>query len=574
MTDENTELPRDGAQKPGQRFADLLVSENVLSPKDIERAFRLAERQEDTFYAILAKLGLINERELAATYARLMGIAYLPAADFPTEAVDIDEISPRFLQQKRILPLSRTGETCVVAVADPLDQYALDAFRLAVGDEVEIQVSETAAIEKAIEQLYRAEGDRTEDALHADDTFKVDDFDVERLKDMASEAPVVRLVNQLFADAVDQRASDIHLEPFEKEFRVRFRIDGVLEAVETLPDQLRAAVTSRIKIMARLDIAERRLPQDGRAKIIVRGKEIDLRISTIPILHGESVVVRVLDRDTVALDFDRLGVSAQPRKFLDTMTSATNGIYLVTGPTGSGKTTTLYAAMTAIDSVRQKVLTVEDPIEFQLEGINQVQVHAGIGLTFAKLLRAFLRQDPDTIMVGEVRDGETARIAAQAALTGHLVLSTLHTNDAAGAVTRLMDMGVEKFLLAATVSGIAAQRLVRRLCPTCRESYEPTPELRENFGLDRLNQGTPPVLYKAVGCSACRGQGYLGRTVVMETMLMTERLKHLILQDAEHRDIRAAAIDMGMIPLQDDALLKALSGITSLEEVMRTTGDV
>jgi general secretion pathway protein E len=392
--------------------------------------------------------------------------------------------------------------------------------------------------------------------------------DVERLRDLASEAPVIRLVNRMIERAVEQRASDIHIEPFEGRLRVRYRVDGMLGETEAPAEKLAAAIVSRIKIMARLNIAERRLPQDGRIKVVVRGKEFDLRISTTPSLHGESVVMRILDRDGAVLDFKALGFRDDTLKSYLSALERPHGILLVTGPTGSGKTTTLYTSLIRLNSPERKILTVEDPVEYQLDGVLQIQVKPEIDLTFARALRSFLRQDPDILMIGEIRDLETAQIGVQAALTGHLVLSTLHTNDAAGAIARLMDMGVPDYLLTSTINGVAAQRLVRKLCPDCREASEPDAEL-----LARLDAGDNPprVLYHAKGCDHCKGTGYAGRAALVEVLVMDDALRRLVLQRADAREIEKAAVEGGMRTLYQDGLLKAAAGVTSIEEVLRVT---
>jgi len=555
-------------------LGEALIAAGKLDKSGLERALRLANGRDERLANVLAKLGLVNERDLAAALAEQLNAPLVEPAHVPDIPLQIERLSPRFLKQSRILPLAETAAGYVLAMADPLDEYAIDAFRLATGQTPRICVAEPGLIEREIDRLYGATLGNGADASTALQAEQADDVDVERLKDMASEAPIIQLVNSLIGQAVELRASDIHIEPFENEFRVRYRVDGVLQGGTPLSDRLRAAVISRIKIMARLDIAERRLPQDGRVKMIVRGKSIDLRISTMPIMHGESAVMRVLDRDSVELDLDVLGVRGPGRARLDEILAAPNGIFMVTGPTGSGKTTTLYAALCAINSPEKKVLTVEDPIEYQIEGVNQVQVRPGIGLSFAHVLRSMLRQDPDVIMVGEIRDGETAKIAAQAALTGHLVLSTLHTNDAASAVTRLLDMGVEDYLLTSTVTGIAAQRLVRRLCPACREPYAAMDEIVEQFGLRQHRPAGDISLFRARGCNECNGRGYLGRTVVMEALKMTDRLRSLVLRHAEAKELQRAAVEEGMRTMFEDGVSKALDGITTLEEVMRTTRDV
>ena len=400
------------------------------------------------------------------------------------------------------------------------------------------------------------------------------EYDVERLKDLASEAPVIRIVNQLITKAVEARASDVHIEPFENSLRIRYRIDGILEATEAPPFRMVAAIVSRIKIIARLNIAERRLPQDGRTKLIVHGIPIDLRVSTMPTMHGESVVLRILDNQAATLDLKGLGIRGQNlERYLDVL-QRPHGVVLVTGPTGSGKTTTLYASLLQINDSSKKIVTVEDPIEYQLEGINQIQVKPGIGLDFASVLRSVLRHDPDIILIGEIRDVETAEIAIQAALTGHLVLSTLHTNNAASAVTRLRDMGVEEYLLTSTLSGVVAQRLVRTLCVHCREKHPALPEIVKQLDLERHAAGERVMLYRATGCERCNGSGYFGRTSIAETLVITDPIRQLILRRTESMALHRAAVEAGMKTMFDDGIQKALSGITTIEEVLRVTRDI
>ncbi len=477
-----------------------------------------------------------------------------------------DCLGPAFLRHARAVPLAADSDTLVLAAADPLDPFTPSAVAAATGRRVRLEVAVPIELEAAMNRLY-PEGDGAETA--ADGNLPLED-DADRLKDLASEAPVIRLVNVLITRAVETQASDIHIEPFEDRLRVRYRYDGVLHEAESPPRHLAAAITSRIKIMARLDIAERRMPQDGRIKMAVRGQDVDFRVSTIPSLHGETVVLRILDRAAVAFDYARLGLSPAVIRKLGSALELPNGIVLVTGPTGSGKTTTLYTGLLALNAVTRKIITVEDPIEFQLQGINQIQVRSQIGLTFASLLRSILRQDPDVIMVGEIRDGETAQIAVQAALTGHLVLSTLHTNSAAAAVTRLRDMGVEDYLLTAVLRGVMAQRLVRRLCPDCRQEAPAAPELVQRFGLDRRTNSRPIMLSHAAGCPACRQTGYRGRAAIAEFLEMGPEIERLIFSRADHSTIERAAVAGGMETMFDAGLAAALAGETTIEEVTRS----
>jgi len=555
------------------QLADHLVATGRLQAEMLDRAARVGAESGESLAGLLLKLGLLAERELAAALAEVHDCPLAEAGDFPQEPVEIEGLSPRFLRESRALPLARDAAGLDLAMADPGDRYVADAIALAAGLPVRSHVAVPTELEQAIDRFYGAaetssEGDGVDEMDRAiDDALETD---IERLRDLASEAPVVRLVNRIIAEAIERRASDIHLEPFENRLRLRYRIDGVLQEGDTPPARLKAAIVSRLKIMARLDIAERRLPQDGRMKVAVRGSAIDLRVSTLPSLHGEGVVLRILDRESVRLDFAALGVEGPNLDRLLEALERPNGIFLVTGPTGSGKTTTLYAALSRLNRVERKIITVEDPIEYQLEGVNQIQVKPSIGLTFASALRAILRQDPDIVLIGEIRDLETAQIAAQAALTGHLVLATLHTNNAAASITRLLDMGVEDYLVTATVNGVAAQRLVRRLCEACKTPYKPDAALAEQLGLRRYAKGAP-VLHRAAGCAACNATGYRGRTSIMETLVVDDRLRRIIIKEGEAGAVQRAARDAGMDSLYDDGMKKALAGHTSVEEVLRVT---
>jgi general secretion pathway protein E len=460
-------------------------------------------------------------------------------------------------------------------MADPSNRFVLDAVSAATGLDVVPCVGIPSQIDGAVEKLYgagrSAMGEIVDGLIQGGD----DEEDVEHLKDLASEAPVIRLVNLVMQRAVESRASDIHVEPFEGRLKIRFRIDGVLKEVEAPPAHSAAAVISRIKIMAKLNIAERRLPQDGRIGLRVQGKELDLRVSTVPTLFGESVVIRLLDKESVKFDFGALGFDGSPLERMLEILDMPHGIVLVTGPTGSGKSTTLYTALHRLNTPERKIITVEDPVEYQLEGINQIQVKPQIDLTFANALRAIVRQDPDVIMVGEMRDLETARIAVQSALTGHLVLSTLHTNDAAGGVARLLDMGVEDYLITSTVNGIVAQRLVRRLCSHCREPYTVLPEMVEELRLRRyLPEGEEARLFHAGGCEQCGGSGYFGRLSLCEVLLMTDGIRGLVMQHANASLIQHKALEEGMESMYQDGLRKAVEGLTTLEEVIRVTEEV
>jgi general secretion pathway protein E len=551
-------------------LAEWLMRAAKLDAAAFERARRLQEGSGERLEAILTKLGLVSETDLAEALAQALRLPLAGPADFPDEPLLDGRVAPRFLKENRVLPLADAADGLKLAMADPLDDFAARSVELLAGKPVRRLVARPADLDAALDRLYgkpaSAIGEIVQD-IALDDEQSAED--ISRLKDLASEAPVVRLVNHLITRAVEARASDIHIEPYESAIALRYRIDGVLHDVESPPAQLKAAITSRVKIMAKLNIAERRLPQDGRIRLAVRGHEIDLRVSTVPTLHGESVVMRILDRGALSLDFAALGLGGDLLgRYLEVLKNP-HGILLVTGPTGSGKTTTLYATLSHLYSPEKKIITVEDPVEYQLERVNQIPVKPQIGLDFAGILRSILRQDPDIIMVGEIRDLETAEIAVQAALTGHLVLSTLHTNDAASSVTRLLDMGVEDYLLPSTLNGVVAQRLVRTLCPHCREPYRPLPELVARLG----EAARDATLYRARGCPACQGRGYLGRTVIAELLPMTDEVRRLVLQRADSHALARAARAGGMRTMYEDGIAKALAGATSLEEVVRVTRD-
>ncbi len=549
-------------------LALLLMEQGHCDQKTVERARRVAAESGQRLDSVMIQLGLVTERGLAEAYAALLGTRLVTPDRYPEEALLPERLTTRFLRAARAMPIALEDDALVVAATDPLDPFIPNAIAAATGRRVVLEVAVPIEIEAAFDRLYRDEAAAEETA--SEDGGGPLEEDAERLKDLASEAPVIRLVNQMISRAVETRASDIHIEPFEDRLRVRYRYDGVLQEAESPPVRLTAAITSRVKIMAKLDIAERRLPQDGRIKMAVRGQEVDFRVSTIPSLWGETVVMRVLDRTAVAFDYAKLGLPAPVIAKLTEALNLPNGIVLVTGPTGSGKTTTLYSGLLALNSVTRKVVTVEDPIEYQLRGINQIQVKPQIGLTFATSLRSILRQDPDVIMVGEIRDLETAQIAVQAALTGHLVLSTLHTNSAAASITRLRDMGLEDYLLTAVLRGVLAQRLVRRLCNACKREEAAPPELVARFDLARRSNRRPVTLWHPVGCAQCRNTGYRGRLAIAEFLQPDAGIEHLIFAHAEHSDIEKAAVAAGMETMFDAGIAAALDGVTTVEEVMRS----
>ena len=557
-----------------KRLGEILIERGKLDAVALERALRLQQDSGEKLGTLLITLGLVAQRDVAEALSAQLALPLVDASGYPEFPILEERVSARFLRESRALPVREDETELMLAMADPTDTYTIGAFEMVTGRAVRPLVAIPTELESALERLYGS-GRSAQSQLIGDVETRVDelafDADVQQLKDLASEAPVIRLVSLLITNALETRASDIHVEPFENRLAVRYRIDGVLHDVESPPKRLSAAVISRIKIMANLDIAERRLPQDGRIRLRVQGKEIDLRVSTVPTMHGESVVMRILDKGGVALDFARLGFEEDTlKKFLDVLLQP-HGILLVTGPTGSGKTTTLYTALDRLNQPDVKILTVEDPVEYQMPGINQIQVKPQIDLTFANALRSIVRQDPDVIMIGEIRDLETAQIAVQSALTGHLVLSTVHTNDAPSTMNRLLDMGVEDYLLTSTVIGILAQRLVRTLCPLCKEPYAALPEIVEQMKLRKYTQARDITLWHAKGCKNCANTGYTGRISILEMLPITDDLRSLVMKHATATELRAEAIRKGMLTMYEDGLRKALNGVTTFEEVLRVT---
>ena len=560
-------------QLPSQSaICQWLIDNAEVKASDVNRARKLCLAESDSDEEVLRnllRLGSVRDDQAVEAYATLLGV---PRLALDEAAWDIEPLpigSERFLRHHGVVAVATDSATVTVAASPPLTQYALDAMGYCAGKTVLLRVTTAADVNTLIERLY-GQGRSAMNALieSLDDNSGAED-DIEHLKDLASEAPVIRLVNLILQSAVEQRASDIHIEPFESQLKVRYRIDGVLHEAEAPPSSSSAAIISRLKIMARLDIAERRLPQDGRIMLRIQGKELDLRVSTVPTSFGESVVMRLLDRRTVSFDFPSLGMDGERlNSFLDVLESP-HGILLVTGPTGSGKTTTLYTALSRLNTAERKIITVEDPVEYQLEGINQIQVKPAIGLDFANALRSIVRQDPDVIMIGEMRDLETCRIAIQSSLTGHLVLSTLHTNSAAASITRLLDMGVESYLIASTVKGILAQRLVRRLDPQTRIAFEAPPEMIAEHGLQQFTEQRPILLYRPD--TEAPGGGYHGRSAITELLVMNEELRSLLMRQADAATLEQAARRGGLRTLYEDGLRQAIAGITSLDEVLRVT---
>lgn len=550
-------------------FVDSLVDQGRISELDLARARRVQSETSEDLNLLLPKLGLISEREFTKALSAHLNLAITHPEDFPDVPLENVNLTPSFLKEFLVVPLSETDQGLVVAMANPENQYARKAIQLSVGKPIIPFAGEPTHIETALEQLYFSDcqNSPSKQLLESHDPSD----DIERLKGLASEEPVIRLVNGLIANALESRASDIHIEPSERTLRFRFRVDGKLFTVQSSSKQDHLAIVSRIKILAALDIAERRLPQDGRIKMTVRGQSIDMRISTIPSHYGESVVIRLLCHDESQLNFIQLGFTVKTRDRFESLLQQPSGILLATGPTGSGKTTTLYSSIQSLNSPDRKIVTVEDPIEYEFDGISQVQVQPEIGRGFSNVLRAFLRHDPDIIMVGEIRDTDTADIAMHAALTGHLVLSTLHTRDAAGSIVRLMEMGVAPYLIASTVNGIIAQRLVRVLCPHCRIPDQIPKDLQNVIHRLANEHGHTPTLYRPQGCPACNNSGFIGRTVISELLEVKDAIRNLALKQASAREIEDAAKEDGMTSMFEDGMLKTLRGITSLDETLSVT---
>ena len=559
------------AEKLGER----LVAADRLSARDVERALLAQTEMGDLFGRVLVKLGLVSELDVATVLSRQLDVPLLAAEAFAGELPEVDAVSREFLVSNTVVPVADDGDAGVTfAAAVPQDPFLHKALGLALGRPVHVHLGTDSDIARALEQMLAreedaADGGEADTGLHAAD----DEF-IEHLRDLASEAPVIRLVNQIIHRALDLAASDIHIEPFEDGLHLRYRVDGVLQDMpDPPPGDLAPAIASRIKLLSQMNIAERRLPQDGRIMTRVKGHELDLRVSTIPTVHGESIVLRVLDRESIRLSLPDMGFSADTLERYRELLRRPHGVLLVTGPTGSGKTTTLYASLASLDAGDRKIITVEDPVEYQLPGVNQIQVQAQIELSFARALRAILRQDPDIIMIGEMRDTETAQIGVQSALTGHLVLSTLHTNTAAGAITRLEDMGIERYLITSSVNGVLAQRLLRTLCGQCKQPVALSGREAARIGLQPfLHEGAGQV-YEPAGCEACLHSGYRGRTAIHELFHLDGELRGLIQSGADATALHGAARRQGMLTLYEDGLRKVALGLTSVEEVLRVTQD-
>jgi type IV pilus assembly protein PilB len=559
------------------RIGDLLLREKKVSPQQLAQAKEEAKRTGKRLGVALTRLGYLQDQELTQIVAQQYSLAAINLAEVDIDPAILKLVPKEICAKHQVIPVQRRGATLVVAMADPANIYAIDELKFLTQYNIEPVVASDAQIEDALARYYdrgpdldammgELDVDSVDYAAVTDDNVNIVD-----LENQAGEAPVVKLVNAIMLSAIKKRASDIHVEPYEKSFRVRFRIDGILQEEMRPPLKLRNAILSRIKIMASLDIAERRLPQDGRIKLkIGANREMDFRVSVLPTLFGEKIVLRLLDKQSLQLDMTKLGFEVKPLEDFKKAIHLPYGMVLVTGPTGSGKTTTLYSALSELNTTERNISTAEDPVEFNLPGINQVQMHEDIGLNFATALRAFLRQDPNIIMVGEIRDFETAEIGVKAALTGHLVLSTLHTNDAPSTVSRLLNMGVEPFLVTASVNLVLAQRLARTICPDCKRPAEKHPEALERMGFT-AEQIRTAVIHHGVGCNSCNNTGYRGRVALYEVMPFVDELKELVLQGASAAEMKAEMIRQGFKSLRMSGITKILEGVTTPEEILRTT---
>jgi type II secretion system protein E len=556
------------------QLGQVLVLEGKLDPDDLELALREHHKTNERVGNILVKMGLVSEEDVLRALAEQLQLPFVRLTDVQIPKEIIEKIPAKLVSHYHLVPLEQTNGTLRVAVSDPLDVHTLDDLRVILQMEVEPVVAPPKDINEAIKRYYGIGADTVEELIEeqgGETTIEVDRT-IEDIDEMAEDASIVRFVNQIIAEAISDRATDIHVEPFEDELRIRYRIDGMLYEAAIPPSikRFQSAIISRVKIMADMNIAERRLPQDGKIKVRVQDKDFDLRVSTLPTPYGESISIRILSRDSDLISLDRLGLDEYHLKILRRMIQKPHGIIFVTGPTGSGKSTTLYAALTEINTVDKKIITVEDPIEYRIPGVTQVQVNAQIDLTFATVLRTMLRQDPDIIMVGETRDSETAQAAIRAALTGHLVFSTLHTNDAAGAVSRLIDMGIEPFLVASSVEGLIAQRLVRVLCPECKLPYTPPPEVVARLRVNKLDT-TGAQLMRPSGCEKCRYTGFRGRSAIYEVIKLTEDLKQMVVAQRPSNEIKQAAVAAGMRTIREDGWIKVRAGLTTIDEVLRVT---
>ncbi len=566
-----------------EKLGELLLKEKIITPEQLKRAIEEQKITGGRLGSTMVSLGILKEQELVNFLSKQYGVPAVNLREYDLDPSVVKLVPQEICEKYNLIPINRAGSTLVIAMADPSDIFAIDDVKFLTGLNVEAVIASEGAIREAIEREFKKETISTETEDIYEDALQIleeeiedlevvqesEDVNINELQKATEEAPVVKLVNAILHDAIKKKASDIHVEPYEKEFRVRFRIDGVLYEVMKPPLKLKNAIISRLKILANLDIAERRLPQDGRIKLkIAGGKEMDFRVNTLPTLFGEKVCLRLLDKSNLQLDMTKLGFDEEQLRLFKEAIHRPYGMVLVTGPTGSGKTTTLYSALTELNKVTDNISTAEDPVEYNLPGINQVQMNEAIGLNFANVLRAFLRQDPDIIMVGEIRDFETAEIAIKAALTGHLVLSTLHTNDAPSTIARLLNMGVEPFLVASATNLVLAQRLARKICPNCKEPINVPIKALVDIGIPE-EEAKNMQCYKGRGCENCSNTGYKGRIALYEVMMLYEELKELILAGAPASELKRTAMRLGMKTLRQSGIDKLKQGITTIEEVVR-----
>ncbi len=557
----------------------ILLDGGIITEKQLKEALQEQKKKGGSLSRIIYKKGFAAEKVLMTCLSEQLNIPPINLSKFKISEDVIETISKTIAKKYSIIPISKIGKTLTIAMVDPLNVFATDDLKSATGYEIDPVIATEKDILNAIDQYYQVSFDMEailKDIDIKDPAEKKDEVDLEKLLKETEEAPVVKIVNVVLAQAIKEKASDIHIEPEDKALRIRYRIDGVLYERLSPPKKLQAAIISRIKIMSSLDIAERRLPQDGRMRIVLNNKEIDFRVSILPIIFGEKVVLRILDKSSLTLDLGKLGFGEKELEIFTESISKPHGMILLTGPTGSGKTTTLYSALSKINSPTKNIITVEDPVEYQLKGINQVQARPDIGLTFAGGLRSMLRQDPDVIMVGEIRDLETADIAIKSALTGHLVFSTLHTNDAPGAITRLIDMGIEPFLLSSSIIMAAAQRLMRKICEKCKEEISLPEKSKENFARilqQPISKISDLTIHEGKGCELCNNTGYKGRVAVVEILKIDDNIKELIVNKATAGEIKETAVKSGMKTLQKSGIELIKNGTTTIEEVLRVTAE-
>jgi len=553
-------------QKPKkEKLGQILLQNRIITEEQLQQALERQRETGETLGRVLIDMKMISEGALTSILARQIGLKYVDLANYDVDISASSLVDAEVARRYTLIPIGFEGEKLVVAMADPTNVFALDDIRIMTGMEIEPVVATKEDILTAISRYCRTD---TMVDIVSDETIRMGEEGGEEEEREGEDAPIVKYVNLLISEAVTDRASDVHIEPMENDVRIRFRIDGVLHEMRRNPKQIHPGVVARIKVMADMNIAEKRLPQDGRASVEIMGKPVDIRVASLPTIHGEKIVLRILDKSASLMSLEELGFTEESLEVYSRSFNKPYGTILVTGPTGSGKTTTLYATLNVLNTIKKNIITVEDPVEYRLPLINQVQVHYKAGLTFAAALRSILRCDPDIVMIGEIRDPESAQIAIESALTGHLVLSTLHTNDAPSALTRLLEMGIEPFLIASAVDCVSSQRLARRLCERCKEPYEPDPEYLEKIGF-KWEEGDEKVLYRPRGCPACNNTGFKGRIGIFEVLQVTENIEILVARNAPHVEIAEMARSEGMKTLREDGFIKVRQGITSLEEVLR-----